>query len=280
MIIFLFRNRFKLESKNIAIGIREFLTNREVQVVMDDDDAEEIGATPLSSADLKKIDFSISLGGDGTILRLVHKHFDIEAPILGVNLGGLGFMADIPVTEIFQSLQEVIDRKYTIQDRLIMQGETVKHERCIAVNEITFYRAKNPHLIDLSVHVDGIYLDTFSADGVIVSTPCGSTAYSLAAGGPILFPDLDAVVITPICPHTISNRPIVLKPEKDIQFQYISEHAPAEITSDGIANFQINAGEMFHIRFSDRKFRLVKLFHHDYFTTLRSKLGWRGKLKS
>jgi NAD+ kinase len=162
----------------------------------------------------------------------------------------------------------------------MMDGETGNGERCFAVNEIVVHRAKNPSLIDLAIHVDGTYLNTFSADGVIIATPSGSTAYSLAAGGPILTPDLSAFVITPICPHTISNVPIVLMPKREIAIQYLSEYAPVEVIYDGICTFTMKSGDVFHVRPSKEQFRLVNLHAHDYFSTLRTKLNWSGTLKS
>lgn len=280
MIIALFPNMQKSRSKNIAIGIKEFLTSHGAQIVVEDNEANEMGTAPLSSVDPKKIDFIISLGGDGTILRLFHKHPQLTAPILGINLGSLGFMADIPVTEIYPCLQDLFDGSYTIQDRIMMEGETLTGNKTFAINDIVFHRAQNSSLIDLAIHVDGEYLNTFSADGIIISTPNGSTAYSLAAGGPILTPELDALVITPICPHTISNRPIVLLPKQEIQVQYLSEHDPIEISCDGIATAHMATGEVFHIRRAKRSFRLVNLKRHNYFSTIRTKLGWAGKLRS
>ncbi|MCB1111063.1 MAG: NAD(+)/NADH kinase [Chlamydiales bacterium] len=276
----LFPNIGKRQSKSIAIGIREYLENRGVKVVVEDEEAGEIDAAPLSSVPAKDITIAISLGGDGTILRLIHRHIDLEAPIVGVNLGSLGFMADVPVTEIYPTLEKLINGEYTVQERIILEGSTVNCDRCFAVNEIAVHRARNPCLVDLAIHVDGAYLNTFSADGVIVSTPSGSTAYSLAAGGPILSPELECVVITPISPHTISNRPIVLMPKKEIQIQYLSEHDPVEISYDGFAHFEMATGEVFRIQPSKRKCRLVSLSFHDYYSTLRKKLGWTGKLKA
>ncbi len=279
MIIALFPNIFKSQCRNIAIGILEYLSNQNIKVVVEDSEAKEIGAAPLSSVSPKEIDYSISLGGDGTILRLVQSFPEIEAPICGINLGSLGFMADVPVTEIYPCLQELIEGKCKIENRIMMEGRTLKSEKCFAVNEIAFHRGRSPYLIDLAIHVDGLYLNTFSADGIIIATPTGSTAYSLAAGGPILTPDLNAFVLTPICPHTISNRPIVLMPKHQIQVQYLSEHEPVDVAYDGFSNFAISTGEMFHICLSERRFRLVSLKSHDYFSTLRSKLNWSGKLK-
>lgn len=279
MIIALFLNAKKKQAIDIAIGIKEFLANQNVTVFVDDDEAKEIDAVPLSSADPKKIDFMISLGGDGTILRVIHRHSELDVPILGVNLGSLGFMAEIRISEIYPSLQHLIDGNYTIDSRISMEGFNSEGNRFLAVNEIVIHRAQNPSLIDLSISVDGKYLNTFSADGMIISTPSGSTAYSLAAGGPILTPDIEAFVLTPICPHTISNRPIVLMPKKEIQVVYTSSHNPIEVVYDGIPRSTMTTGETFFIRRSERKFRLVCLPGHDYFTTLRTKLGWAGKLR-
>ena len=280
MIIALFPNTLKSQSKLIALSIREFLSTRGVTVVVEDTESQELGATPLSSIDPKTINFAISLGGDGTLLRLVHRHPQIEAPLIGINLGSLGFMADIPINDIFSSLQDLLNGNYQLSKRIIMEGKTTKNESCFAVNEFVIHRANNPCLIDLAIHVDGSYLNTFSADGIIVATPSGSTAYSLAAGGPILTPELNALLITPICPHTISNRPIVLLPEKELQIQYISDLDPVEITYDGFPEIHIASGDVFRIFRSARSFTLVNLPYHDYFSTLRRKLGWVGKLKA
>jgi NAD+ kinase len=280
MIVAVFPNRQKSQSKNIAKGICEFLAERKVKVAIEDQDATDYGALPLSTVDPKKIDFLISLGGDGTILRLLHSHKEITAPILGVNLGSLGFMADVPTTEIYQSLQELVDGNYTIQSRVVVEGLTAKGESSFAVNDIVVHRASNSSLVDLAIHVDGDYLNTFSADGIIISTPSGSTAYSLAAGGPIISPEIDALVITPISPHTISNRPIVLMPRKEIQIQYLSPYDPVEITFDGWDKYKMSEGEMLSISRSERVFRLVCLPQHSYFSTLRTKLGWTGKLRA
>jgi NAD+ kinase len=280
MIIALFPNLTKEQSVQIASNIAQFLSKKGVQVAADDTIAPELKALPLSSIKLADINYSISIGGDGTILRLAHRYPDLHAPIIGINFGGLGFMADIPLSDVYSSLQDVLDGKVSVQERLMIQGTTVNNEKCLAVNEIVVHRAQNPCLIELALYVDNVYLNTFSADGIIISTPSGSTAYSLAAGGPILSPQLQALVITPICPHTISNRPIVLMPNKEIRIEYISKHSPVEITYDGFPKYTMKTGDHFYISLAEQKFRLVSFPNHDYFSTLRSKLGWAGKLKA
>jgi len=280
MMIAIFPNTSKRQSRNLAVGIREFLASHDIKVVAEDDDAPYIGADPISSVDISKIDFLISMGGDGTILRLVNKYYDrINPAILGINLGHLGFMADVPLSDIYPSLQDLISGSYTIEERLMIKGESIHGHNCFAANDIVIHRGKNPSLVEIAIHVDGIYVNTFEADGIIIATPNGSTAYSLAAGGPILSPTLDALVITPISPHTISNRPIVLTADHEIQLQYLSDYDPVEIRADGLSSQLLQTGEVFRITRNAKNFRLVSLFRTDYFSTLRSKLGWAGKLR-
>jgi len=279
-LIALFPNEQKSLSLKIASEICQFLKKQNIEVVCEDSHALTVGSLRLSEIDKQAIDFKICLGGDGTILRLIHRHPQIHAPLLGINLGSLGFLTDIPQSAIFPSLQLLIDGHYTLEHRMMMNGETSKGETCFALNEVVLHRATNPCLIELAIYVDGVYLNTFAADGVIISTPSGSTAYSLAAGGPILSPKLRAFVLTPICPHTISNRPIVLLPEKNIQIQYLSSLNPLEISYDGFSSFGLATGETFSACVSPTDFCLVSLLGHDYFTTLREKLGWHGKLKT
>lgn len=280
MIIGLFPNELKPLSLKIAAEICQFLKDKGIQVVTEDQHTSVIGSKPLSEVDMKQIDFRISLGGDGTILRLVHRHPTLEAPLLGINLGSLGFLADIPLDDIYASLQDLLEGHYTIQRRMMMEGYTSHAEACFAVNEMVIHRAQNPCLVDLAIYVDGLYLNTFSADGIILSTASGSTAYSLAAGGPILTPELQAFILTPICPHTISNRPIVLMPKKDIQVKYLSPLSPVEIAYDGISTFTLATHATFTVCASQKYFPLVSLARHDYFFTLREKLGWQGHLKT
>ena len=279
MIIALFANMKKRESFAITKEIAEYLQNKGVMVVARDDEAADLQVPPLTSVPPEKIDFLISLGGDGTILRVIHYFPALDAPILGINLGHLGFMADVPLPDLYPSLDELLNGSYSVEERLMMEGITPTQERVFAVNEMVIHRSHNPSLIDLSIHVDGKYLNTFSADGIIISTPNGSTAYSLAAGGPILTPALKAIVITPISPHTISNRPIVLLPCDKIEIQYLSPYDPVEITYDGFSRHSLATNEIFSVGCAKRTFKMVNLARSDYFATLRTKLGWTGQLR-
>lgn len=278
--IALFANMMKKEALSTAGKICAFLHERGVKVVAKDDDALLLKVPSLSSLKNEKIDFLISLGGDGTILRAIHQFPDLDVPILGVNLGALGFMADIVLDDLWINLEDLLKGAYRIERRIMLEGLTSKKESCFAVNDMVIHRGKNPSLIDLSIHVDGAYFNTFSADGVIVSTPNGSTAYSLAAGGPILTPELEAFVITPISAHTISNRPIVLMPKEKIEITNLSAEDPVDITYDGLSKYTMQTNEVLTLSRSERTFKMVSLARSDYFSTLRTKLGWAGQFRA
>jgi NAD+ kinase len=279
MIICLFPNEKKILTIELAQGIGKYLEEKGCTVVVEDDKSALIGYPPLSSVKDKNVKFFISMGGDGTILRLSHRYSNYNAAILGINLGQLGFMADIPITDVFPSLEDLISGEYVIEDRLIIETNISNNKTIYSANDLVAHRGANNSLIELSIYVDDIYFNSFLADGIIFATPNGSTAYSLSAGGPILSPGLDTFVITPISPHAISNRPFVLAAEHEIKVQYLSKYEhPIEIHADGIEHCKINTNEIFKLNKSKRKFRLVKLNRHDYFSTLRTKLGWSGKM--
>lgn len=279
MIIAIFPHTDRRESIHLAIGIQEYLTSRGATVLAEDEIAEEIGASPLSKYPEEEIEFIISMGGDGSILSLVHRFIHLDAAIIGINLGHLGFMADIPLTEIYPNLQDLVLGNYEIDERITLEGLLPTEEKNFAVNDIVIHRGINTSLVEMAIHVDGTYFNTFVADGLIIATPNGSTAYSLAAGGPIVTPNLDALVLTPISPHTISNRPIVIPADKEIQIQYLSQYEPLEVSADGIIHHELHPGDVLRVNRSEKLFRLVNLTRHDYFSTLRSKLGWAGKLR-
>ncbi|MBJ7449597.1 MAG: NAD(+)/NADH kinase [Parachlamydiales bacterium] len=277
--IAIFPNLLKKNAMSVAKDITKYLKQKAVRVVAPQDVAASVDADSLEDIDGNSVNYLISIGGDGTILRLVHSYPHLKAPILGINMGSLGFLADVPNTDVNQSLDDLLSKKYKVLKRMIIEGQTQSGQTFFAVNDIVLHRAKNPSLIDLRIEVDGRYLNTFSADGLIISTPSGSTAYSLSAGGPIVTPDLKAVVITPICPHAISNRPIVLMPSTNIVIKLISDHEPIEISYDGISGVSLAMNEELVLKASSNTFCLLTLDRNEYYSTLRSKLGWTGKLK-
>lgn len=270
MIVALFPNTNKENAINIATEICKFLKKSNFTVIGPDDIAHLFNGLPLSE---HTPDIIMPIGGDGTILQVIHEYKNLNIPILGIHLGSLGFMTDIPLPDLYPSLENLVNKKFNIESRLVIQTE-----HSFAVNDIVIHREPNHHIIDLAIHVDGKYLNTFAADGIIISTPTGSTAYSLAAGGPIIDPSLNAIVITPICPHTISNKPVVLSPQQDIEIQYLSNYNPITITYDGIEKFNLATNEKLSITYSEQKFKLINLGRREYFSTLRAKLHWSGHL--
>ena len=266
------------KANNVVLEILSYFQKNKIHVVIEDEYASIFSQPQLSSIPPTSIDFFISLGGDGTILKYAHKYLDFNLPLLGVNIGHLGFMADVPTSDLEKSLDELIRGEYTVEKRLILQakiGDTVSY----SLNDIVLHRARNPSLVDIKIEVDGFYVNNFEADGVILSTPNGSTAYSLAAGGPILVPGLDAMVLTPICPHTISNRPLVLSSQAKVILTYESKSGPIELITDGVRSFELKASQSVSVERSTKNFKLVNLKRRDFFSTLRSKLSWSGKLR-
>ncbi len=279
MQIAIFPYEKKAESIQLAKEICSFFTKKNIQVVSDKKFSKTLGCKPITPSNKKKIQFLIALGGDGSILHIAHKYQDLNKPIVGINLGTIGFMADIPISNLYTCLNDLLNKSYTIEERIVLEGKNKNNKKFFAVNEFVIHRANNHSIIELAIYVDGIYFNTFAGDGILIATPNGSTAYSLAAGGPILSTNLEAFVITPICPHTISNRPIVITTDHEIEVQYLSEYEmPIEVRGDGFCHDNMKTKDIFKFKKSKKTFKLVKLNRHDYFSTLRTKLGWSGRL--
>ena len=279
MIIGLIPNEEKKQSFKLAKEIISFLSSHNVTLVTDDQFAEELGLKALSKVKPSKVDLIIGMGGDGTMLHLFHKYEKLDIPLLGINLGDVGFMADIPVEEMQENLHEIISKKYRIQERMVLEGCLGGSFPILAANDLVFHRGKNHSMIELAIYVDGNYFNTFRADGLIIATPTGSTAYSLAAGGPILAPQLDGFALTPICPHTISYRPTVITADHEIEIKYLSHlKDPIEVWADGIEAKPMYADEIVKVKKSKKKFKLIKLDRHDFYSILRTKLMWLGKI--
>lgn len=273
----LFPNPNKNGSLKLAKDIIELLSSEGHTCLTVDAFAEELEISSFESQSINP-DFIITFGGDGTILRVLQHYPYLNSPVIGINLGSLGFMANITTEQAIDRVKDVLKGNYIIHKRMVMDGSIASKSECHAVNEIVVHRGSNPHLVELAVTVDGEYLNTFSADGLIVATPNGSTAYSLASGGPIVMPDLEAMILTPISPHTLSDRPLVLMPKKELNIEYISDKEPVEVNYDGFAPFSISTNETLIIRKSNRTFDLVDFPDYNFLATLRNKLGWSGSL--
>jgi len=272
----LFANTQKPQATEVLKDLSHFLQNHGVKVLLEHSDSFTQDELAKLLPTLANADFLVSIGGDGSILHLVHAIGIPHIPIVGVNLGSLGFLAEVNVKNLFSDFEAICKKTYRTTERLVIDGYIHNKHAGFAVNEITMHRGCYPNLIDLSIHVDGVFLNTFSADGVIISTPSGSTAYSLSAGGPIVTPDMQAVIITPICPHTMSNRPLVVMPKESLSIELSRGGERIDVAFDGQPPEILTLGDAIEIRKSAEHFRLLTLPTSDYFSTLRSKLGWAG----
>jgi NAD+ kinase len=220
----------------------------------------------------------IVLGGDGTLLAASH---DLRAsiPVLGVNFGSLGFLTEITLAELYPALETLLDGSYRFEERRMLRATIQREDRSEVMgdvlNDVVVTRAALSRIIHLDVTVDGLFMSAFRADGLIVSSPTGSTAYNLAAGGPILHPSLAAVVLTPICPHMLTNRPLVVGEEAVIEVRLREAvEGDVHIALDGQPGLRFAPGDLLRISKSPRSVRLVKSPGRDYYEVLRTKLKW------
>jgi Predicted sugar kinase len=221
-------------------------------------------------------DLVLSFGGDGTLLRTAHRTGPNDIPLLGVNIGRLGFLADIDVDQLYEALEAVVDGNYSVEERMVLEArvDAPHFDTEWAVNEFVVDRSGAAGLIKIEVEVDDTPLNTYWADGLIMATPTGSTAYSLSTGGPIIAPGVDAMILTPIAPHTLTVRPIVLPADSTITCRVLEEDQPYVFAADGRSSMFENHSLQFTIQRASHTVNLVKLPDQHFFHTLRSKLMW------
>jgi NAD+ kinase len=259
----------------------EWLRARNLKVLLDESAAESCSSLDKASAREKLVsesDLLVVLGGDGTLLAAARLLADREIPILAVNLGSLGFLTSVTLDELYPLLEGTLAGKHSISERMVLQAQLMRNgalvEGARALNDAVVNQAALARLMDFDVHVDGSHVGRYRADGIIVATPTGSTAYSLAAGGPIVFPDMQAFVITPICPHMLTNRPLVIPDTSRIEIVPEQHGEPVHLTLDGQVGFQLQPRDRVAIERAKTRVQLVRAAGKSYFGVLRSKLGW------
>ena len=276
----------KFGESNVAGALHQIaahLLRRQLRVLLDESTARLIPDNTLEAASRAAIgeqcDLAIVMGGDGTLLNAARSLVDYEVPILGVNLGRLGFLADVSPGELPHRLDEVLNGEFREARRALLHAQ-VLHEGQVtgeadALNDVVVHKREVARMIEVDTFVDGRFLNAYHADGLIISTPTGSTAYALAGGGPILHPGLEAVVLVPICPHTLTHRPIVVKADSVIEVVLnAATTTQTQITCDGQISLSIEPGDRLMIRKKERQVRLLHPVNHDYFKLLRAKLRW------
>jgi NAD+ kinase len=223
-------------------------------------------------------DLLIVLGGDGTLLSAARLAAKRKVPILAVNLGGMGFLTTVPQDELYSILEEIFTEKHRVSERVMLESEIVRDgaviRRQIALNDAVLNKAALARIMDLELRVDGEYVTTYKSDGLILSTPTGSTAYSLAAGGPIVYPTVEAFVVTPICPHTLTNRPLVIPDSATIEVEFKAGDDAVFLTLDGQIGIELVRGDNIRVRKAAEKLLLVRPAKKTYYEILRNKLKW------
>jgi NAD+ kinase len=271
--------------KEIVCGVvpalLAWLREHKIRTLVDNETRDCIDAgiegTPRESL-ADKVDLLVVLGGDGTLLSAARALGGHSVPILGVNLGGLGFLTSVTLGELYPVLEQVIAGNYRTSDRMMLQATVLRDGQAtdphLALNDAVVNKQAMARMLDFDVYVDKNHVGRYRADGLIVATPTGSTAYSLAAGGPIVHPDLDVLVVTPICPHMLTNRPLVVPGASEVGVDFSAADEPAYLTLDGQTGAQLGLNHRITVTKSENKVKLVRPSDKTYFEILRSKLRW------
>jgi NAD+ kinase len=265
-----------------AVNVAADLRKRGLNVALDDVTAEAVGdpESSLSRSNLAgQVDLLITFGGDGTLLS-VARHAPDHVPILGVNMGTLGFLTEIRVEEFPEVLERVLAGNYQVEPRVTfnanVRGPGRDDESYRVLNDVVINKGALARIVAMRVRVSGLFVSTFRGDGLVICTPTGSTAYNLSAGGPIVYPTMNAVVVTPICPHMLTNRPLVLPDEADIEISIVptSEGQEIYLTLDGQEGMPLTQNDTVCVRKSAESVLLVQSPDKNYFDVLRTKLKW------
>jgi NAD+ kinase len=224
------------------------------------------------------VDLMLVLGGDGTMIATARMIGDQEVPVLGVNYGGLGYLAEFRIEELYSALESILAGNFRLDRRVMLAVELRRHEdppkTSRVLNDVVINKSALARIIEIEAYLNTQFVNSFRADGLIVSTPTGSTAYNLSAGGPVIFPSMNAVVITPICPFTLSNRPIVVPDDAEIELLLKTDNEEVALTLDGQVGFALKVADRVTIRKSRTTFNLIQPSNRNYFDVLRDKLRW------
>jgi NAD+ kinase len=268
------------EAKPVLEALLKWSETRGIEPILDVDTASIVGTTSAyKKSDVPSaVHLIVVLGGDGTLLSVARLVEGKDVPILGVNLGSLGFLTEVTIAELFPVLEDAVAGHYSVSERVMLncqvyrQGERIA--QAVVLNDVVINKGALARIIELETYVDGVYVNTFRADGLIIATPTGSTAYSLAAGGPILYPSLEALVINPICPFTLTNRPVVIPDTVTIEVILVKENEDVMVTLDGQMGFALRYRDVVEIRKAETRLRLIECPGKNYFEILRTKLKW------
>ena len=267
--------------------LKKFLLDRHLHVILEDTIAEVLPGHGLQTSTRKLLgevcDLVIVVGGDGSLLGAARALARHNIPVLGINRGNLGFLTDIRPDELEEKVAEVLDGHYLVENRFLLQAEVRRHHEAIgqgdALNDVVLHPGKSTRMIEFEIYIDGQFVCSQKADGLIVATPTGSTAYALSAGGPIMHPKLDAIVIVPMYPHTLSGRPIVVDGNSELKIVVSKDmQIYPQVSCDGQNHFTCAPGDTITVSKKAQKLRLIHPLDHNYYEVCRTKLGWGSRL--
>jgi len=268
------------EPLEIINNLTKWLGDRDVEVFIEKELGDQIEhPNSVDRADIPElVDVILVFGGDGTFLGMARLACKYGTPILGINLGGLGFLTEVTVEELYPMMERLIDGNYEVEDRQMLLT-TIRREKNIigayeVLNDVVINKGAVARIIDLAIYIDGSHVTTYRADGIILSTPTGSTAYSLSAGGPIVHPKIPVTIITPICPHTLTNRPLVVSSDMKVEIQITTQEPDTYLTLDGQIGIRLNTSDVIEVKRTDTSVKLIKSPFRDFFTILKTKLMW------
>jgi len=272
----------KAQAIELAHTTRSFLTESGAEVWVTSEVAHKLGWSANSALHIGdeplELDAAVVLGGDGTLLHAAGFLASYGVPLLGVNLGYLGFLTEVEAVDLEPSLRKLLAKDFEIEERMLLEASVEgggRNERFLAVNDVVVTRAAFARMIHLSIHVDDVCVGNFLADGLIVSSPTGSTAYSLSAGGPIVHPRLETILITPICPHSLATRSILALPEEEVRIRLIADReSDVLLTADGQAGIQVAPTESVIVRKAGISARFIKLGGRNFYEVLRNRLNY------
>jgi len=268
----------------IVSKLTDWLEAKSCKVFLEPDTAKLIGKDPYLPKEevAAHTDLIIVLGGDGTLLNVAGIAHQYEVPILGVNLGSLGFLTETTIEDLYPTLEKVLNKKCEIENRMLLNASVLRDEKSIenfnVLNDIVINKGALARILNLKVFVDDQYMTSYRADGLIIASPTGSTAYSLSAGGPIIHPSMHALVLSPICPFALTNRPIVIPDSSIIKVQLTTRNVDEDvrITLDGQTGYSIKSGDILEAKKADIPVKLVQTPGKNYYQLLRKKLHWGG----
>lgn len=261
------------ELKEVFNNIKSIFERNDIEVFLEDNSACMIEEEGLSLDILcKKVDFLVSVGGDGTLLSVVRRSFNYDKPVLGINLGTLGFLTDISMDELENFLHDLKNKNYRIDNRMMIKG-ILNSNTFVAFNDIVISRKSISSMIKIDAKIDNKHFNSYYGDGVIISTPTGSTAYNLSVGGPIVYPLTEAFIITPIAPHSLTQRPLVMPVDFQIEFT-ITDSQGAVAIVDGQDIYELEENETIKIKISNQNAKMIHRCKRNYFEVLSDKLRW------